>query len=183
MRTRPSPGVVAISDFRQHLETLAVRIGPRGSATEEEGTAADYVAAQLRSFGLDCQRQRFPAPTSFSWAYLAIMGTGPLAAALFPRLPGLAFVLALLGSLAYLLESSTYPFFGRLVPKRPSVNVIAKSHARSKELRRILVLAHLDSSRSGLSFSPKMVAGFRSSFLMSFMSLPLLAILYGLVLL
>lgn len=172
-----------MAEFRQHLETLAVQIGPRGSASKEEEAAAEYVAAQFRSFGLECQRQRFPAPTSFSWAYLAIMATGPLAAALFPFFPGTAFLLALLGSLAYLLEASTFPFVGRLIPKRKSINVIAKAHARSKELRRVLITAHLDSSRSGLSFSPKMVAGFRASFLMSLLSLPLQGLLYGVALL
>ncbi|NLG83826.1 MAG: M20/M25/M40 family metallo-hydrolase [Firmicutes bacterium] len=171
-----------MAEFRHHLETLAVHIGPRGSATKEEEAAAEYVAAQIRSFGLECQRQRFPALTSFSWTYLAIMVTGPLAAALFLFRPGAAFLLALLGSLAYLCEASTFPFFGRLIPKRKSINVIAKAHARSKELRRVLILAHLDSSRAGLSFSPRMVTGFRSSFLLNFLSLPLQALLYGVTL-
>jgi carboxypeptidase Q len=45
-----------------HLEYLVGRIGPRPAGSESEGLAADYIAAQFRSWGLDTQIQRFPIP-------------------------------------------------------------------------------------------------------------------------
>ena len=163
-----------------HLKTLAERIGPRGSATPAEEAAGEYVMEQMRSFGLDCQRQHFPAAPTFSWVYILLLFTAPLAASLFLSLPVLAFLLAMTGALGYLMETSTFPNLSRLLPKRRSVNVIGKAHARSKEIRRLLVVAHLDSSRSALSFSPQMVGSFRQTTLLTFGALAGLAVLYGL---
>ncbi|MGE5529270.1 MAG: M28 family metallopeptidase, partial [Patescibacteria group bacterium] len=150
-----------------HLQTLAVRIGPRRSAGPEEAAAAEYAAGEFRAMGLEVQRQRFSAPATFSWTYILLYAFAPLAAALFPFRPGLAFFLGLCGGVLYLAESATFPIVSRLLPKGRSVNVIAKAHARSKELRRVLVLAHLDSSRSALNFAPNMVGGFRRTYLLT----------------
>ena len=172
--------MTSISEFMTHLKTLAEHIGPRGSATPAEEAAGEYVVEQLRSFGLDCQRQHFPAASTFSWIYILLLLTAPLAASLFLYLPLPAFLLAAAGAFGYLLEASTFPKISRLLPRRRSVNVIGKAHARSKEIRRLLVVAHLDSSRSALSFSPGMVGSFRQTTLLTFGALAALAVLYGL---
>lgn len=163
----------------EHLRMLSETIGPRGSATPKEEEAARYVLDQFKSYGLESYSQHFQAPTSFSWVYMALFAMAPLAAAVFPFRPGLGFALAALGALGYLAEVSTFSILGRLVPKRRSVNVLAKAHARSKELRRVVITAHLDSSRSALNFSPKLVPGFRRSFWTTFGASAGVAVLYG----
>jgi carboxypeptidase Q len=57
----PLPAYSATKAFA-HMEQLVGRIGPRITGSEAEGRAADYIAAQFKSWGLETQIQKFPMP-------------------------------------------------------------------------------------------------------------------------
>jgi hypothetical protein len=83
----------------QDIRHLSATIGARGSCTTRERESAEYVADRLRSFGVQSvQIEPFKAIPSTYWPY------------------GLAFALALTGSLVSLLYAGTgSPFLGALV--------------------------------------------------------------------
>jgi type IV secretory pathway TrbD component len=117
----------------------------------------------------EVQIQSFRSVPTFSWAYGMYYFFMVLAALLIPFLPVAAAVLALVNTLAYLLECHTFEVYTKILPKDRSQNVIARKSNPSEEgemLSRVVLVAHYDTSRSGLSFHPKLVAGFRKSFIL-----------------
>ncbi len=167
--------------LRERLQSLvghlAVRIGPRGSASEQEAQAAHFVAAQLRQAGFQVEIQGFLGPTSFSWAYLLIYSTFCLAAAAALVSPTLGFGLAVLAALAMVGENQARETVSQLLPKRPSRNVVARQGSLGLPTQRVILTCHLDSARSAILWHPKLVAGFENSFRL------MLAAMAGLVLL
>lgn len=153
----------------QYVEDLAEKIGPRGSATRAERTAAKYLAETLAKAADTVVFQPFKSVPTFSWAfglYYFLMVISALML-FFWSVP--AFLLALLTVIAYLAESHTFEVLTRILPKDKSQNVIAKKVKASPDgirLPRVILVAHYDTSRSGLNFHPKLVAGFRRTFLL-----------------
>lgn len=130
-------------------ETLAGRIGPRRPCSQEERAAAEFIANELTEAGLMARLESFRGPTSFAWA-LAVVP----ALSLFGR-PKLALVLGVLES-----DLRLEPF-SRLFSRRPSQNVVAKVEATGELVRTLVLVTHLDSSRSGLLFDPKVASRLR----------------------
>ncbi len=152
----------------RYVEELADKIGPRGSTTRAERNAAKYLTEVLEPVADEVSMQSFRSVPTFSWAYGLYYFLMVVAAALIPVLPVIAALLALGNCLAYLFESHTFEAYTKLLPKDKSQNVIAKKSNPSEvgeRLPRIILVAHYDSSRSGLNFHPKLVPGFRQSFI------------------
>ncbi|MBS3938005.1 MAG: M20/M25/M40 family metallo-hydrolase [Peptococcaceae bacterium] len=143
--------------IEKHLHELAEVIGARGSATLGEKRAADYAAGQLAQWGYQVTMQPFRALTTFSWLYITLY--------LWPLLGWFLgwWWFSLLGAMLFFLELNTVETISRFIPKGQSQNVIAR-HPQGSGAQVVLV-AHLDSSKAGLNFSPKMVKNFRVSFL------------------
>ena len=155
-----------MSQAYRHVHHLAETIGPRGSCTEAEKKAANYIKTELDQLNLDLKEEQFKAVTSFSWVFGLIDLLLIIAALLFPTRPNRGLVLALFAFIAFILEASTFPFLSHLIPKKSSQNLVARIPARSKPIRKVIITAHYDSSRSALNFSPKLVKGFRRSYLL-----------------
>lgn len=169
-----------MSQVFEHVKVLAAEIGPRGSCTEEEKKASEYIFEEFSKSGLQPRREEFKAVTSFSWTFGLIYLLFVLAAVIYPAGRSWAFGLSLLGLAAFYLESNTFPFLSRFLPKKPSANIIAEVPARSKAIRKVVVMAHYDSSRSALSFSPDMVKNFRVTYLLMVGAMVLMTIFYAL---
>jgi hypothetical protein len=167
-----------MSKAYEHVRKLAEEIGPRGSCTPEEKRASEYIQDQFTQMGLDTRVETFKAVTSFSWAFGLLYLLFVIAAVVFPFNNQAALGIALFALIAFYLESNTFPIITRVLPKRGSQNIIADLPARSKAIRRVVVMAHYDSSRSALSFSPQMVKGFRRSYLMMVGSMALITLAY-----
>lgn len=160
-----------VTMLREDIIHLAEEIGPRGSATEAELRAARYCRQRLIEHGFEVELQPFHALTTFSWLHITFF-LWPLAAWAI-RSP----LLSLLGALLFLLDLNTIQVLSRLFPKRKSHNVYARRDRESAKGDPIILVAHLDSSKAGVNFSPSMVKGFRSSFLLmvgSILSAPVL---------
>ncbi|MTI96083.1 MAG: Zn-dependent exopeptidase M28 [Firmicutes bacterium] len=164
----------------RYVEDLAEKIGPRGSTTRAERTAAQYLKAELQIGADTVEVQPFKSVPTFSWAFGLHYLLMALAAFGLGFWPMLAAVVALVNGAGYLLESYTYEFFTRILPKNKSQNVLAKKSLRStdaEKLPRIIIVAHYDTSRSGLNFHPNLVAGFRKSFIVLNVSMAVITIL------
>jgi len=141
----------------QHLNQLSKVIGSRGSATHKEKRAALYARDVLSAYGYKTNVMPFKGLTTFSWLYI-VFYVSPLIAWIF-NFPALS----VLSLTLFFLDLNTFPVLSRIFPKRESQNV----HSFNPENagRKVVVVAHLDSSKAGLNFSPALVKGFRTSFL------------------
>ncbi len=165
----------------RHLKTLAVEIGPRGSTTDAERRAARYIEEQLNNSGFTATVQGFKSVTSFSWAYGALYLIFVASSLVFLASPPAAFLLDLIALFIYIREVNTLSGLSAAIPRRNSQNVIGKLKPKFPAERKAIVVAHYDSSRAALSFHPKMVAGFRSSFWLMMISMVALTAVYGAV--
>ncbi len=177
---------VGTPEYMRHVRALSEDIGPRGSTTAGERRAAEYVAAELRAAGGEVALEPFRSHTSFSHAYGLIYLLGLLGAAALWYNAGLALAVGGAAALLFWGDNNARFSVGRVLPQRPSQNVVARFPARtppdaSGEPRRtVVLLAHYDTARSALMFEPKQVRYFRQTFLASAVALfavPVLAVL------
>jgi len=154
----------------QYVRELADEIGPRPATTDAEAEAADYIEDVMRGHGLDVERQEFVSPRTYSWAYagyhvltiVAAVGSGLLAVLAWP-----AFAVAAVSAFLMFTDLDTRFGLSSVMPKGPSQNVIARHVPRARRgerLRRVVVVAHYDSARASLAFSPGMVKNFELTF-------------------
>ncbi len=165
-----------------HIYNLSVKIGKRGTATEGEYRARDYIKDTFDTMGIQNSVEQFKTITSFSYPYMLIYLTS-VAGAIFLLLhrPVVSIILTGIGAVAFYLENTSFPLAASLLPKRTSSNVIGYIPAGKHDKNRVIVTAHYDSSRSGIMFSPKFVKGFRNTFIglvISIFSMFILTALY-----
>jgi hypothetical protein len=159
-----------MADVMQHVHALADEIGPRPATTDAEQRAATYIDAVFRAHGLEPELQHFEAPRTYSWAYVlyhlltiaAAVVVGFFSIAIWP-----AFAVSALVAFFLYMDLDTRFGFSSLMPKGPTQNVIARhlpKTRRGERVRRIVVVAHYDSSRSSFPFSPGVVGNFHLTF-------------------
>ncbi len=151
---------------REYIEGLC-QWSHRGSTTDNERRAAEYLREKMSALGLDARLEPFASHTTFSWVFLIIYGGFFVAGCIGWSHPFWGVVLcALMLAVFYGECTSKWKVLANLLPKRPSQNVVGVLKHESAR-RKIVFVAHYDSSKSGLSFHPAMVGSFRSSFLVS----------------
>lgn len=152
-----------------YLVELAEGIGPRPATSDAEVRAADYISGVFTGRGLPVETQEFDSPRTYSWAFV-IYHVLTIVAAVISRQPVLtipALILSALVAIVMRSDLDTRWGLSALMPKGPSQNVIAKhepKQRRGERLRRVVVVAHYDSARASLAFSPGLVKNFRLSF-------------------
>ena len=162
-----------MAEMMQHLTSLADEIGPRPATTDAEQRAAAYVESVFVARGLEPEIQEFRAPRTYSWAYVLYhLLTIASAACAGAWLLGGQLIWAGIGLsavTAFLMWSDLDTKWGltRLMPKGPSQNVIARHvprQRRGERMKKVVIVAHYDSARSSLAFSPGMVGQFAVTF-------------------
>jgi len=156
-----------MSGEMSHVIELAEGIGPRPATTDAEAAAADYIQGVFEARGLDVERQDFDSPRTYAWAYVLYHVLTIGAAVLSRWLPWPALALAVLSAVLMRMDLDTRWGLTSIMPKGPSQNVIARylpRVRRNEHARRIVVVAHYDSARSSLAFSPGMVRNFSATF-------------------
>lgn len=150
-----------------HIEHLSVTIGPRGSTTEKERQAHDYVQKALTELGFETRREEFLSSTSAYVPFALAMSLMLLSELLFYQLGSLGgLAAAALGGLVVvsvvlelLLKDNPLHWF---LPKAPSQNVFGVAPARDGARRRIVIAAHADTHRTGLLWkSPATFGAYR----------------------
>lgn len=153
------------SPAAKHAHHLSVEIGPRRSTGEGESLASHYCASVFEGSGLVTRVEPFLGLRSFGQVYIpltvGILGTALLAARRKARrIRGLALGIASIAAFAGELTKRNRVLSERLA-KSPSQNVLAILPAAETMQRRLVLVAHVDSSRSGLAFHPKLAKDFR----------------------
>jgi len=162
--------------IREDLLELTVEIGPRGAGTPAEAKAAEYIKRRFAGRGLSCDVQEFRTITTYSYLYMIYLGAAIACAVLSKWYPYVAAPIAIAVAALFAADLETFPLIARILPKKLSRNVIAEIPAEDGKVG-LVVIAHYDSARSGLSFSPKMVKSFRLSFSMMIGGIFLVALL------
>jgi hypothetical protein len=132
---------------------LARKIGPRGSATEAEKRAAQFVRAEMVRFGIPFEWQSFRSPTSAWRPFSYIMGTAVFATILAPLInPFTGVIAALLFLLLFWLMVRELNLQNTplrpLLPQGKSQNVVARLAPSEKVKQRVVLVGHLDSHRT-----------------------------------
>ena len=153
-----------------HVKHLAVGIGPRGSTTEAERQAAEYVAGVFEGAGLQTTVEPFTS-TASGWRPFAVAALVALAATALFLFAGRGLA-AVLGVVMLATTTSVFlemyfrpnllrPFIG----KGSSQNVLAKVPARGANAgtpRKVVLVAHMDTHRTPWVFtSPGRLASSR----------------------
>lgn len=168
-----------LPDPMRHVWALAGEIGARPSTGTGELRAARYLQRAMAKWADAVRFEPFQSYTTFSWPWLLIYSTSAAAGALAWSHPVVAAALGCAGVVAFLLESLGRLHLGAILPHRPSQNVIGLLRAAAEVRRRVVVVAHYDTTRSSPLWAPGMVQRFRTTFLLAFASaavIPLLAL-------
>lgn len=148
----------------KHVQHLTQDIGPRPPTSASEARGAAYAASTLEEAGLDVRLEPFNGLRSFGDIYIPItatlMGAAAMGTAAKPRrLTGL--MLAAAAFAAFVGENTArWRPITRLRAQGPSQNVVAVLPPKGDVRRRLVLVAHVDSSRSGWAFSPAMAPKF-----------------------
>ena len=154
-----------MSQVMEHVHQLAEVIGPRPAATDAEASAADHIEDVFRARGLEVERQEFDAARTSSWPFVICHVLTLLAIGITFWLPVVALVPAVLAAVLLTLELASRSVLGRFMPKGPSQNVIARHvprQRRGERLKRVVIIAHYDSGKASLEYSPGMVKNVRA---------------------
>ena len=150
-----------------HVKYLSETIGPRPSASAEEGEAATYVAGELSALGYETRIENFPALKTYSWLHVLYHTAILTAWALVPGAPWVSVALSAAGLAAWAMDVSGRTGLSFLFPKSRSSNAVGYRMPKKPMLAKVVVSAHIDSSRSAVFFNPKIVKGFRRTFVLT----------------
>ncbi|OGO10316.1 MAG: hypothetical protein A2Y93_13240 [Chloroflexi bacterium RBG_13_68_17] len=143
------------------VEALAGSIGPRGTGSPGEWTAAEYVAGRLTGMHWPVERFTCRAVATQNAFPLSVDALALAAVALYPvggpagRWIAAALALAAAPLLLYTIRSSTSPLRGFL-PHVDSVSILARQAGERTPRRRVVILAHLDTNRVRLAWQSNM---------------------------
>lgn len=149
--------------IRKDLEKLVHEIGPRGACTESERAAGDYIKKRFEERGLETAAQEFSCIDTYSYLYIIYVSVAMVCGVLSRWFPYYVAPLALVNAFLFAFDLETFPLLSKLLPHKPSRNVIGEIPSPSGKIN-MIVTAHYDSARSGLNFDPRMVSGFKVSF-------------------
>lgn len=162
-----------MSELIEYVRTLSEEIGPRPATTDAEHRASEWIERTFASRGLPTEVQEFDAPHTMSWTFVMyhLLTIGCAFLSGFGKVPSWipwpTFALSAIGAFFFWSDLDTHWGLSRLMPKGPSQNVIARYIPRARrgeKLRRIVVVAHYDSARSALPYSPGLVQHYASGF-------------------
>ncbi|MEZ5156752.1 MAG: M28 family peptidase [Solirubrobacterales bacterium] len=140
------------------IEELAEGIGPRRPTGPGERAAAAALVARLRAAGVDARTEEFRGYSSFAMPFAVVLGTAVLPSLLPARFRRTRLVASLLAAAGLLSEGSLrFAPISRALARRRSRNVVATIEPVAGTRRTLCLVAHMDTSRSGLIFHPALV--------------------------
>lgn len=151
----------------EHARFLSQEIGPRPPTSVAEARAAQYCFGVLEKSGLSPRIEPFTGLRSFGHIYIPPT-FGLLASALLsarrrsPRLLSLCIGSLSLATIWGENSSRWRPLLKRMA-RGASQNIVAVIPAAKETRGRLVLTAHLDSSRSGWVFSPTQARSFRKN--------------------
>lgn len=158
-----------MSKVLEHIQYLADEIGTRGSTSDEEKNAAEYIVTYLRSLGdnVRVSTQIFKSPNTWTWTNALTLLLVLIAVAIYPYSSIIATILTGLVVIFFITENETKPTLSRLAVKHESQNVIGKIKSQQTTRKTVVLTAHMDSSGADYVHHPNRVAGFRKIVIMN----------------
>ena len=159
--------------LKKTLEDLCA-FGDRSTTTEKERKAAEYLKASLEKLGYSAQLEQFKSPSTFSWTYLAIYLGFAISIPLSIYAPLPAIIIFTVTLVLFLGEQTT--LFALLTTKifafGRSQNVVGRPAPRADadkggSPKTLWLVAHYDTSKTSLAFSPASVPLLRPLFFFS----------------
>lgn len=140
--------------------TRVVRACPRrGSTSEDEARAHAIVQAEMETLGLATERQPFTWNESIYECLALHFGLGALGSLVAVKSPLLGLAIHAGTAASYLADSTRKAFtLRRLLPFRPSQNVLGTLPATGEPRLRVVFLAHVDAAFTGVVFRPEVAA-------------------------
>lgn len=140
---------MSLESMRQDIQFLSGQLPHRGSFTEQERAAAEYIEGRLKETAPLTQLEEFYAPESVPGLYALYHLEFLIVAALASIWPVVAGAYGVIVFLAYMAEITGYSVFGRFLPQFETQNVVARIPAASPR-RTVVVTAHYDTPRESL---------------------------------
>jgi hypothetical protein len=161
----------------RYLESLIYTIGARPATSEAEAWARAMIERRLHERGIKTITQPFRSVPSFTTPWVVVsLGFVLAGVSALASLWGVAAALSIIASALYWgLVSGKWDVM-RLFPQRESANLIAIVPPRETVRRRVVVMAHIDSTRAALLWDPKTVRYFGLSFQLQTLLLGLLTL-------
>ncbi|MEW6032888.1 MAG: M28 family peptidase [Bacillota bacterium] len=167
----------------EHIRRLAVDVGPRGSCTEAERRGSEYARAEMERWGSAAEVQPFRCCHTYSlpWGLVGLLMVA--AGVLLWLCPPGALIVSALNLVIYGFLASGRGEVGRLFPGRPSQNVWTRIPASvgSGAPRRVVLMAHVDSTRAALLYEPRQLKRLRLTHMVNLVSVIGLLVLPALV--
>jgi Peptidase family M28 len=140
------------------VSLLADEIGPRRPTSKAERAAAELMRERLEDAGIPARLESFQGFSTFAAPLAVILGLA-LAPALLPaRRRRTRSLLALAAAAGLVSEGGLVRTpLSALLSRRPSQNVVAEIEPEEPPTRTVCLVCHLDTSRSGLMFHPRVV--------------------------
>lgn len=137
----------------------------RGSTTEEEANAAQFLGRELSLQGFIVLEQPFESPTTYSWNVVGAAGLLALGSLFAWNSLWLGIPVSALGAWWLLAHFSLEPhFLDFFIPKAPSRNIVAQFGQGEQHL---VLMAHYDTAKSAFLYNPARVGTFRLSFVLN----------------
>ena len=140
--------------LRRDIEYLAGVLPHRGSNTQSERSAAEYLAERFKEFTLDVETADFSSIDGEWLLYASYYAEFIVVSILAIWWPFVAFGYGLTVFIVYLAEFTGYRIFGRLLPQYESQNVICRFIA-PKPSGLFVVTAHYDSPKDSPLQDPR----------------------------
>lgn len=155
--TRPTPRT-ELSTLGWLIQWIESQCLPRESTTEGERQAQEFLAAELESRGLPIERHAFRYSRSL-YAVIALhCAVATAAAAFYLWMPYVGAALHVLAVVSYLLDCHYRGFLlRRLLPFRPSQNILATMPSEGPPRLRVVYAAHADAAPTGWMFHPALL--------------------------
>jgi hypothetical protein len=152
-----------------HINILAVKIGPRGATRPEERQAADYAYQHLNNLGYQPRMEHFKSATSIYHPHMITAVLMLVAFILYPLFgrvsAAIAAGLSLFALVSDILELGFLPNPLRWVtPKGESQNVFATLDPGGDHRQDLILVGHLDTHQTGKIFSSQGWVKFFQSF-------------------
>jgi peptidase M28-like protein len=146
---------VTADELRAELEGVVRHLASfeRPSASDGERRAAEWIAQRLSEHGCEARVEQERAHGTYWWPMgllCALAGTAALTGRRIPSFAAGAFATA---AIADDITGGRQWFRRRLLPSRPTWNVVAECGDRDAQ-RTVLVIAHHDAAHTSLVFSP-----------------------------
>jgi hypothetical protein len=142
------------------IELLSEEVGSRRPTSRHEGLAALLLRDRLRTAGVPATVERFDGYASFGYPFGVIQAAAVLPSLLPTSLRRTRSAIAMLAGAALATEGSLrWTPLSDALSRRPSGNVVGTIEPTGPARRTLCLMAHMDTSRSGLMFDPRFVSG------------------------